>query len=73
VISSVKICAQENLSGEVTDQDGKKIGNVYIIIKNKEGEYKTTTNLKELCCFRSSADYIILKPMQKLMIVTTIK
>ena len=44
VISSVKICAQENFSGEVTGQDGKKIGNVHIIIKNKEGEYKTTTN-----------------------------
>lgn len=44
VVSSVKICAQENLSGEVTGQDGKKIGNVHIIIKNKEGEYKTTTN-----------------------------
>jgi iron complex outermembrane receptor protein len=47
----VKICAQENLSGEVTDQDGKKIGNVYIIIKNKEGEYKTTTNLKGALLF----------------------
>lgn len=74
VISSVNICAQENFSGEVTGQDGKKIGNVHIIIKNKKGEYKTTTNPEgNFIVTGILPDYIISKPMQRPMTVITIK
>lgn len=41
-VASVKVCAQQTLSGEVVGDHHQKIKNVRISIKNKENTYETT-------------------------------
>lgn len=44
VITSVKVCAQKYISGEITGQTGKKLDRVHVIIKNNEAFHEAITN-----------------------------
>lgn len=43
-VASVKVCAQETLSGEVIGEHHQRLKNARIIIKNNENRYETTSN-----------------------------
>ena len=58
VISSVKICAQENFSGEVTGQDGKRLVMYTSSSKIKKENIKQLLIRGKLYCDRNSARII---------------